>query len=465
MNLPRPRSSKIWAPAFGCLLWRLFLLFLGSGVAGQTEIQDTFCNGRGMINSNLTCSCFSGFRGPDCSLKNCPVGRAWADFPSAENIAHADGVECSNMGDCNRVTGLCECRTGFAGQACDRLECSSACSGHGKCLSMAEAASEWDGRALVRPNVVYNSVWDADILHGCVCDPGWTGHDCSQLECPRGDDPLTAGQRNEVMRIVCEADSGSFVFSFRGVASADIPFNASYGYVEALLEEMDTVADVRVSMLDSAAAVCGQVEEVVTDVEFLQDFGSLPAALVSSSNTNNLQLGGSNASLSLGTVSEVTCPACPSCTGGIYLIYDDETTSLIPTDANASDVRQALLGLDTLGAASVYGDILSLNVTMDGGLSLCTSEEAVTTSIEVRCAYGNLPSFAFIGSVRDVGGVSVPVTFADRKGDKENEFCSNHGVCDFATGTCLCDRNTTNFPDDWYWWESSDGYGGPGGRP
>lgn len=56
---------------------------------------------------------------------------------------------------------------------------------------MAEAAEEWDGRVLVRPNVEYTSVWDANILHGCVCDSGWGGHDCSQLECPKGDDPLT----------------------------------------------------------------------------------------------------------------------------------------------------------------------------------------------------------------------------------------------------------------------------------
>ena len=69
--------------------------------------------------------------------------------------------------------------------------CPSDCSGHGKCLSMAEAASGWDGRLLVRPNVVYTSIWDADVLHGCVCDPGWIGYNCSQLECPRGDDPLT----------------------------------------------------------------------------------------------------------------------------------------------------------------------------------------------------------------------------------------------------------------------------------
>lgn len=88
------------------------------------------------------------------------------------------------------------------------------------------------------------------------------------------------GQQNEVMRIVCEADSGSFTLSFRGVTSADIPFDASYGYVEELLEAMGTVADVEVSMLNSAEAVCGQSQEVVTEVEFLQDFGDLPAALI-----------------------------------------------------------------------------------------------------------------------------------------------------------------------------------------
>lgn len=56
---------------------------------------------------------------------------------------------------------------------------------------MSEAASGWDGRLLVRPNVEYTSIWDADIVHGCICDPGWIGHDCSQLECPKGDDPHT----------------------------------------------------------------------------------------------------------------------------------------------------------------------------------------------------------------------------------------------------------------------------------
>lgn len=55
-------------------------------------------------------------------LGSCPVGKAWVDFPSTTDTAHADGTECSNMGNCNRVTGVCECRTGFGGQACDRCE-------------------------------------------------------------------------------------------------------------------------------------------------------------------------------------------------------------------------------------------------------------------------------------------------------------------------------------------------------
>jgi len=34
-------------------------------------------------------------------------------------------------------------------------------------------------------------LWDQDMAQACVCDPGFSGPDCSQRECPRGDDPLT----------------------------------------------------------------------------------------------------------------------------------------------------------------------------------------------------------------------------------------------------------------------------------
>ena len=42
------------------------------------------------------------------------------------------------MGLCNRVTGICTCRTGFSGNACERQICpgGTPCNGVGKCQSM-----------------------------------------------------------------------------------------------------------------------------------------------------------------------------------------------------------------------------------------------------------------------------------------------------------------------------------------
>lgn len=187
----------------------------------------------------------------------------------------------------------------------------------------------------------------------------------------------------------------------------------------------------------------------------------------------DLTLHGGNAILHLETLFKIECPVCPSCAGGIYLIYDGETTPSIASSATAPDIQAALLALKTLSTASVYGDLTSyLNVTMDGGGStLCDSLSPMITSISLRSSYGNLPSLRVINSLRmvdaheDGGNALVSLSLVAPKGDKENEYCANHGICDFATGTCVCDRNTTAFPDEWYWWESSDGYGRPGARP
>lgn len=48
-------------------------------------------------------------------------------------------------------------------------------------------------------------VWDSNKLHRCVCEEGYHGFDCGQRKCPRGDDPLTTDQVNEVQLVVCEA--------------------------------------------------------------------------------------------------------------------------------------------------------------------------------------------------------------------------------------------------------------------
>lgn len=65
---------------------------------------------------------------------------------------------------------------------------------------MRDAARSFDGTSLVH-RTVYD-LWDADSMQTCVCDPGWSGFDCSKRSCPVGDDPLWHGVRNPRISLV-----------------------------------------------------------------------------------------------------------------------------------------------------------------------------------------------------------------------------------------------------------------------
>jgi len=138
---------------------------------------------------------------------NAAVNEQWPSLDSSPQNDEAHGyIECSGRGTCDRSQGECKCYDGYTGSACQRTECPHTCSGHGVCRSLAEiAASGLNKRSTgsdsgqirysgVEDTFVY-SLWDADAYHACICDPGYTGYDCSMRECPRGDDPLTTGTR------------------------------------------------------------------------------------------------------------------------------------------------------------------------------------------------------------------------------------------------------------------------------
>jgi len=103
-------------------------------------------------------------------------------------------AECSNKGHCNRKTGECECLDGYEGVGCERTACPNSCSGHGVCEALAD---------LVHGNDPY-ALWDGTNVpktYGCVCDARFSGPDCSARVCPKGDDPLTTGQVDEVQQV------------------------------------------------------------------------------------------------------------------------------------------------------------------------------------------------------------------------------------------------------------------------
>ena len=86
------------------------------------------------------CYCWEGWQGADCSERTCPSDAAWFDRATSTDVAHQD-VECSNMGNCDRALGTCDCRPGFQGRACSRLACPNDCSQHGVCQDMGHFAS------------------------------------------------------------------------------------------------------------------------------------------------------------------------------------------------------------------------------------------------------------------------------------------------------------------------------------
>uniref|UniRef100_A0A7S2RYU0 EGF-like domain-containing protein n=1 Tax=Rhizochromulina marina TaxID=1034831 RepID=A0A7S2RYU0_9STRA len=421
------------------------------------------CSYHGHLNvKDHSCICQSGWTGPDCSLRLCPSGVAWVDYPSAQDEAHESFVECSNMGYCDRETGICTCREGFEGPGCEYMSCPLVdgvpCGGRGQCLSLRQAGSSWDGQALTRPNAPYTDPWDADKIFGCVCDMGFTGYDCSERQCPSGDDPLTTGQQNEKLQLVCSADGGSFTLSFRGYTTEPIPYDAGYGIMERHLEDLPSVGDVQVTMTSYANGACGSGNTIT--IEFLSEFGALPALYA-----DGTLLTGSNAEIWIESVYTITCDAGVD-SGRVYLIYDDEISSAsLAFDGDAAAVEASLDALSTLGTNNDFGTSTVHTVSMDQG-SLCSGSNTATTEITIRSAYGNLYDLDLVNSLRiSSTGARGNITVTSLKGTKENAECSNHGYCDPTSGTCRCDQlynaDSARFQ---YRWSSSDGYNRLGNR-
>lgn len=220
------------------------------------------------------CECFDGFTGGDCSERLCPSAEAWLDVASSTDSAHAR-AECANMGLCDRGTGKCTCREGFTGVACTRLKCpgkTSSCNGHGRCVTIERAAAE---------RAVSYSIWDKDRFMGCICDEGWTEYDCSRRSCPRGDDPLTTGQVDEIQELTCDASSGTFALQFRDAYTVTLDASSALPVdVKNALDAISTIHEVDVqhvasSGLGSTDLVCGAGGRTI-EITFLTEHSDLP---------------------------------------------------------------------------------------------------------------------------------------------------------------------------------------------
>ena len=201
----------------------IVLLLVAYFVLPSSSHCPNLCSGHGSCNATDSCTCYEGWDGArDCSLRDCKRGIALFSA-GIHTTTDNNMAECSNAGICDRLTGFCVCKIGFVGPTCERLTCppypeegeesvDNICNGHGTCTSIYDAgtrhgADTTDGTIGDGLGPAYTG-WDKDFIHGCVCEWGWGGNDCTYRLCPKGDDPLTTGT-NLVFTITTNVASGS----------------------------------------------------------------------------------------------------------------------------------------------------------------------------------------------------------------------------------------------------------------
>ena len=180
------------------------------------------------------------------------------------------------------------------------MTCLQDCHGNGNCLSMATLAEHNLVNGDPTPKT-YGSdpnnalTWDSDQIFGCVCSEGYEAYNCLANSCPKGDDPYTQHQDNEIHQLSCtdSNDAGSFDLGFRGEAVTLTATNTA-AELETSLNGLSTLERVSVYYADpniyvgapgldaDALQIC-RASEALINIEFMSPTGNVPEITVTNS--------------------------------------------------------------------------------------------------------------------------------------------------------------------------------------
>merc|ERR1712167_486692 len=175
------------------------------------------CSNQGLCDRGSgECECFDGYSGVDCGSTSCPndcsgngrclsiaeMARAaptrsgntisvarGSHFVSTEltpDVAVGDTVYLGEQDDYDAATSYTV--TGVVSKMSSEASAVVTLGNQGFTVSPRAQKSLPFGSALYK--VGNYNLWDANKIAGCVCDDGFSGHDCGSMKCPVGADPL-----------------------------------------------------------------------------------------------------------------------------------------------------------------------------------------------------------------------------------------------------------------------------------
>lgn len=331
-------------------------------------------------------------------------------------------------------------------------------------------------------------LYDANMNAKCSCDQGYEGPDCSLRTCPTGDDPLTVtraacGNRdcvNEVQGFTINGAATNDGLTYRIVfydfymkAYQTAPFViktatmtsakhlANAAAVKAALEGLAGAPAGNVTVTSqSDLAEIGSVGSGIFNVRITVNFytlsGNLPEFLVvpvtggpvvtqASAVVHVFTLPSVAGSLSSWAANAISFQAFPDSYAGFRTAEFTTTTPTSTSGATYTNlIATALTALQGTQVAPLVNRGVSAFIYKFGSTAISVAASGPGSGVAGSTyLIVTLPSNIFGRNAMKLtiaGGTpaSVTSTVDTMDGNKEAVQCANRGVCNSATGTCMC---------------------------